>query len=136
MGSLTYGRLKRKRNNSWSYGAELEDGGVVGEGGRRLFCDIPVSLWACVYCALGRLSAAALAASRSRRIREAAAAAKNGADLFASGSAIVSSSARIRRQSHKSCVSRGSERELDQIKGNLGTGLPPIPSREGKNDGI
>lgn len=102
----------------------------------RYFGDIRVSLCACVYCAPGRLSAAALAASRSRRIREAAPTPKNGADLFASGSAFVSSSARIRRESHESCVSRESERELDQIKGNLGTGLPPIPTREGKNDGI
>lgn len=51
-------------------------------------------------------------------------------------SAFVSFSHRIRRKSHESCVLRESERELDQIKGNTGAGLQPIPTREGKKDGI
>lgn len=103
------------------------------------FCDIRVSLCACVYSAVGWLSAAAPAASRSTWIREALPTLKNGADLFENDtnvSEFVSFSPRIRRKSHESCVSRQSKRELDQIKGNPGVGLWPIPTREGKNDGI
>lgn len=46
------------------------------------FCDIRVSLCVCVYCAVGWLSAAVPAASRSTWIREALPTLKNGADLF------------------------------------------------------
>lgn len=65
------------------------------------------------------LWAAAPAASRSRRIREAAPTLKTGADLFANDtnvSEFVSFSPRICRKSHDSCVSRESERELVLLK--------------------
>lgn len=51
-------------------------------------------------------------------------------------SVFVSFSVCISRESYESCVCHKSERELDQIKGNPGTGLTPIPTREGKNDRI
>lgn len=60
----------------------------------------------------------------------------NGADLFVNVSVFVSFSVCISCESYESCVCHKSERELDQIKGNPGTGLTPIPTREGKNDRI
>lgn len=39
----------------------------------------------------------------------------------------------ISNESYESCVCHKSERELDQIKGNPGARLTPIPTREEKN---
>lgn len=39
----------------------------------------------------------------------------------------------ISYESYPSCACHKSERELDQIKGNPGTRLTPIPAREGEN---
>lgn len=94
------------------------------------FCVIHAVFLGCVYFCSGgwarplwRLPAAE-GLERWRR--------RNGADLFVNVSVFVSFSGCISRESYESCVCHKSERELDQIKGNPGTGLTPIPTREGE----
>lgn len=59
----------------------------------------------------------------------------NGADLFVNVSVFVLFCGCISNESYESCVCvcHKSERELDQMKGNPGTRLNPIPTRLKKN---